>query len=143
MEKMMDNYVINNNNYYGETPKKNVCGILSFIFAMVVLLLTLLACCGAGIMVIPYIGPIIAMFFEAGLLLIFPLNLAGLILGIVGVNQKNRPRGLATAGLIINIILLLLGVVMVILTILASIGIIGIGIFATFAEMFDQYNIGY
>ena len=145
----MDNNNQNYNYYYGDVnnyavvpKKKNVCGILSFIFGIVALVLVIISCCGVSLMVIPYIGWLIGIFMQIGNFLIFPLALAGVILGIVGVTRKNCSKGLAIVGLIISALVLLFYVVMIVLVIvtaiLATLGIATTGIFAVLSEYLNQ-----
>ena len=145
----MDNNNQNYNYYYGEVnnysaepKKKNVCGILSFIFGLLSLAIIIISCCGISIAVIPYIGWIIGFIMQFGNFLIIPSALAGVILGIVGVTRKDRPKGLAVAGLIISGLVLLIYIIMVILVIvtiiLAALGVATTGIFAVIAEYLNQ-----
>ena len=145
----MDNNSQNYNYYYGsenmyqpEPKKKNVCGILSFIFGLVALGLIILSCCGLSLMVIPYIGWLFGALMQVGNFLIFPAALAGLILGIIGVKRKDSPKGLAIAGLIISALVLLIYVVMIVLVVvtavLAMLGVATTGIRAVFTEYLNQ-----
>ena len=145
----MDNNNQNYNYYYGEVnnyaaepKKKNVCGILSFVFGIIALVLIIISCCGVSLMVIPYIGWLFGAIMQFGNFLIFPSALAGVILGIVGVTRKNRSKGLAVAGLIISGLVLLIYVIMVILVIvtiiLATLGVATTGIFAVLTDYLNQ-----
>ena len=134
----MDNQNINYNYYYQapqqEPPKKNICGTLSFIFAMIALVLWLCGCCGGMIALIPYIGWIRGFIMNIGAFLIPPLQIAGLILGIVGVTRKDKPKGLATAGMIICIVLIVISIIATVIAILAGAGIIGLGVFSSLID---------
>ena len=136
------NYYGSVNNFQQEPKKKNVCGILSFIFGLLSLAIIIISCCGVTIAMIPYIGWIIGFVMQFGNFLIIPSALAGLILGIVGVTRKDRPKGLAIAGLIISGLVLLIYVIMVILVIvtaiLAMLGVATTGIFAVIADYLNQ-----
>lgn len=145
----MDNNNQNYNYYYGEVnnyavvpKKKNVCGILSFIFGLLALVLIIISCCGVSLMVIPYIGWLIGIFMQIGNFLIFPFALAGVILGIVGVTRKNCSKGLAVAGLIISALVFLIYVVIIVLVIitfiLAALGVATTGVFAVISEYMNQ-----
>ena len=151
----MDNNPQNYNNYYyGEMnnyevvpQKKNVCGILSFIFSMVAVVIMLISCCGIMLATIPYIGWILGFMMQLGNFLIVPLLIAGFILGIIGVNKKDQPKGLAKAGLIISIVIfvlwLLAVILIVVLMVLATLGIVTTGIFAGLSQYLNQLNTIY
>ncbi|MBO6089777.1 MAG: hypothetical protein J6P37_05670 [Lachnospiraceae bacterium] len=151
----MDNNPQNYNNYYyGEMnnyevvpQKKNVCGILSFIFSMVAVVIMLISCCGIMLATIPYIGWILGFMMQFGNFLIVPLLIAGFILGIIGVNKKDQPKGLAKAGLIISIVIfvlwLLAVILIVVLMVLATLGIVTTGIFAGLSQYLNQLNTIY
>ncbi|MBP5530332.1 MAG: hypothetical protein J6X80_09810 [Lachnospiraceae bacterium] len=151
----MDNNNQNYNNYYygGTTgyevveKKKNVCGILSFVFGLVSLGIIIISCCGISLAVIPYIGWFIGIIMQFGNFLIIPLALAGLILGIIGAKKKDCPKGLAVAGIIICALVLLFYVIMVVLIvvtiILATLGVATTGIFAVIMQYLNQMNITY
>ena len=151
----MDNNPQNYNNYYyGEMnnyevvpQKKNVCGILSFIFSMVAVVIMIISCCGIMLATIPYIGWVLGFMMQLGNFLIVPLLIAGFILGIIGVNKKDQPKGLAKAGLIISIIIfvlwLLAVILIVVLMILATLGIVTTGIFAGLSQYLNQLNTIY
>ncbi len=148
----MDNNPQNYNNYYyGEMnnyevvpQKKNVCGILSFIFSMVAVVIMLISCCGIMLATIPYIGWVLGFMMQFGNFLIVPLLIAGFILGIIGVNKKDQPKGLAKAGLIISIVIfvlwLLAVILIVVLMVLATLGIVTTGIFAGLSQYLNQLN---
>ena len=148
----MDNNPRNYNNYYyGEMnnyevvpQKKNVCGILSFIFSMVAVVIMLISCCGIMLATIPYIGWVLGFMMQFGNFLIVPLLIAGFILGIIGVNKKDQPKGLAKAGLIISIVIfvlwLLAVILIVVLMVLATLGIVTTGIFAGLSQYLNQLN---
>jgi len=144
-----NNYYYGNVNNYEVVPKKkNVCGILSFIFGLVSLGIILISCCGISLAVIPYIGWFIGIIMQFGNFLIIPLALTGFILGIVGVNKKNSSKGLAVAGIIICALVLLFYILMVVLVIitliLAALGVATTGIFAGIYEYINQMqNITY
>lgn len=135
----MDNYnpnVYNNNYYYGSPIKpSNPAGIVSFIFAMVAIVLLM---CGCIICLIPYAGWLIYIIFS---IIAFVLIVAGFILGLVGVNAKGRPKGLAIAGLIINTILLLIEIATIVIIILGAIGVAGVGVWSMF-DMLNNYSNG-
>lgn len=141
---------MDNNNMYEEyeiieeePKKKNVCGLLSFIFALVSLLLILLNC-GSGMLagvlgLIPFIGTLLS----SGILILSPivsilstlLTIAGVILGIVGVTRRGAKKGLAIAGLIISGLMFIIEIVMTIILIVtvggvAAVTILGGGIIA-------------
>ena len=151
----MDNNPQNYNNYYyGEMnnyevvpQKKNVCGILSFIFSMLAVVIMLISCCGIMLATIPYIGWVLGFMMQLGNFLIVPLLIAGFILGIIGVNKKDQPRGLAKAGLIISIVIfvlwLLAVILIVVLMVLATMGIVTTGIFAGLSQYLNQLNTIY
>jgi hypothetical protein len=151
----MDNNPQNYNNYYyGEMnnyevvpQKKNVCGILSFIFSMVAVVIMLISCCGLMFALVPYIGWIFGFMMQFGNFLIVPLLIAGFILGIIGVNKKDQPKGLAKAGLIISIVILVLWllavILIVVLMVLATLGIVTTGIFAGLSQYLNQLNTIY
>ena len=151
----MDNNPQNYNNYYyGEMnnyevvpQKKNVCGILSFIFSMVAVVIMLISCCGIMLATIPYIGWVLGFMMQLGNFLIVPLLIAGFILGIIGVNKKDQPKGLAKAGLIISIVIfvlwLLAVILIVVLMVLATLGIVTTGIFAGLSQYLNQLNTIY
>ena len=67
-----------------------------------------------------------------------------LILGIIGVNKKDQPKGLAKAGLIISIVIfvlwLLAVILIVVLMVLATLGIVTTGIFAGLSQYLNQLN---
>ena len=139
----MDGY-----NLYEPKPSKNVPGIISFVFAMISLVSELLVYCGSGIAILcalTYVGVVISAVIEAVAIpisLIIPLFIiAGLSLGRVGVNLKNKPKGLARAGLIINAILLglqVLGVIVfVVIAILATVFGVGTAFFALLMSVFS------
>lgn len=146
----MDNNNQNYNNYYyGEannyevvTKKKNVCGILSFVFGLVALGIVLISCCGISLAVIPYIGWFFGIIMQFGNFLIIPSALAGVILGIIGVTRKNCSKGLAVAGLIISALVLLFYIIMLVLVIvtiiLAGLGVATTGVFAVIMEYINQ-----
>lgn len=148
----MDNNPQNYNNYYyGEMnnyevvpQKKNVCGILSFIFSMAAVVIMLISCCGIMLATIPYIGWVLGFMMQFGNFLIVPLLIAGFILGIIGVNKKDQPKGLAKAGLIISIVIfvlwLLAVILIVVLMVLATLGIVTTGIFAGLSQYLNQLN---
>lgn len=148
----MDNNPQNYNNYYyGEMnnyevvpQKKNVCGILSFIFSMAAVVIMLISCCGIMLATIPYIGWVLGFMMQFGNFLIVPLLIAGFILGIIGVNKKDQPKGLAKAGLIISIVIfvlwLLAVILIVVLMVLATLGIVTTGIFAGLTQYLNQLN---
>ena len=148
----MDNNPQNYNNYYyGEMnnyevvpQKKNVCGILSFIFSMVAVVIMLISCCGLMFALVPYIGWILGFMMQFGNFLIVPLLIAGFVLGIIGVNKKDQPKGLAKAGMIISIVIfalwLLAVITIIVLTILATLGIITTGFLAGLTQYLNQLN---
>ena len=132
------------NNYEVVPQKKNVCGILSFIFSMVAVVIMLISCCGIMLATIPYIGWVLGFMMQFGNFLIVPLLIAGFILGIIGVNKKDQPKGLAKAGLIISIVIfvlwLLAVILIVVLMVLATLGIVTTGIFAGLSQYLNQLN---
>lgn len=143
----MDNNNQNVYNYYNydsqPSKAKNTPGLLSFIFALVACGLWLLSCCGGMIMMIPYIGWLIGIVLNVGAFLIFPLTIAAFICGIIGVNKKNAPKGLAVTGLIISIILIILAIIGIVVVVLASLGLIGVGVLSTlptFLQDFQNFN---
>ena len=107
-----NNYVSYDNNNYNSDS--NPCGIISFIFAMVSILLSICGCCTIVVPVLAMIIGIIALALEV----------SGIILGIVGATKKNAPKGLAIAGLVINIIMIVVLVLTVLLSILGAIGMV-------------------
>ncbi len=80
---------------------------------------------GAGFGVASMVLGIIAVLFSCCIYVVaFPLGILGLILGIVGI-KKNSGKGMAIAGLVLNLIAVALGVACIVLggAILASMGI--------------------
>lgn len=142
----MDNNNQNYNYYYGAVnnyevvaPKKNIPGLLSFIFGLVALAGILFACCSSMFLIIPWVN-IVVGFLIGFIDVVSPiLVLVGFILGIIGVTRKNCPKGLAIAGLIINALLMLYYLMLIVLAILTALGLVTTGIFAGLAE-YLQYN---
>ena len=143
----MDNNSQNYNNYqYGEVynyevvaPKKKICGLLSFIFGLVIIVFNLCACMSSLFLFIPGLNVIVG-FLIGFINIIAPIVvIVGFILGIIGVTRKNCPKGLAIAGLIINIILLLYYLLLIVIAILAALGIVTTGVFAGLSQ-YLQYN---
>lgn len=144
----MDNNNQNVYNYYNYDSKpanvKNTPGTLSFIFALVSCGLWLLSCCGGMAMIIPYLGWVIGFICSIPAFLIFPLTIAAFICGIIGVNKKNAPKGLAVTGLIISILLIILAIIGIVVVILASLGVIGVGVLSTLPNYIqDLQNFNY
>lgn len=126
---------------YSAPMKTHPTGIVSFVFAMVIVGTSVIAGCGVGITVIPYIGWVLGPLIACVSFLNPILAIAGTILGIIGVSRKNCKKGLAIAGLIICALTVLSWVVMIILGIIAAVTgatIFGVGFFAMIMEYLSQ-----
>jgi uncharacterized membrane protein len=103
---------------YGGVPAQSGVGVASFVLSLI-----------GGIIVLIAFGIIVSAVLKGrgsfdeesteaiaggcGILAAGIMAVVGAILGLVGVNQKDRRRGFAVAGLIINLlIVLLLGITM-------------------------------
>ena len=117
-----------------QNEKRNVPALLSFIFGCVNVALFLLAAFGKVFAFIPFIGGLVSAALAIPRMLSVPLDIAGIILGIIARKKTDKGKWMSVVGMILCVMDILVIIAMAILSILLATLGIGLGIFSIFLE---------
>lgn len=137
-----DNTISNDVIYEMPEPikeKLNVCALLSFIFGCFGVLTCLLSGLGFLTFLLPLIGTLIMLILRIPRMLALPLDIAGIILGIIARKKSNKCKWMSVVGIIFCVLDLLVSIAALILGILIAVFGVSLGFLSV---LFDAYNLG-